>query len=74
MKDKKAKTAVHGFIEILINVNVSQIKYGLIKEKNFIVMYAKNGSHTWPQEKWESYMRVIYEPPPPKKKVGHIWN
>ena len=69
MKDKKAKTAVHGFIEILINLNVSQIKYGLIKEKNFIVMYAKNGSHTWtPRKMGVLHESHIWTPPPQKKK------
>ena len=40
-----------------MNLNVSQINYGLIKENNFIVMYTKIVSHIWTPRK----MGVIHE-------------
>ena len=42
LKDKKCKTVLHGFIEI-VNGSKCQIKCGLIEEKNFIIILCKNG-------------------------------
>ena len=41
-KDKKGKTGFHDFIEIVTNLNVNQINYGLIKEKNVRIALYNN--------------------------------
>ena len=42
LKDKKAKTVLHGFTEI-VNESKSKPNYGLIKKENFIITIYKNG-------------------------------
>ena len=41
LKDKKGKTVLNGFIEIVNEFNC-QIHYGLIKEDNFTINLCKN--------------------------------
>ena len=43
LKDKKSKTVLCAFIEIVNESIVNQINYGFIKEKNFIINLCKNG-------------------------------
>ena len=42
-KDKKGKTVLNPFIEIVMNLIANQINYGLIKEVNFTINVCKNG-------------------------------
>ena len=44
LKDRKDKTVLNAFIEIVNEFNrVNQIIYGLIKEENFTIDLCKNG-------------------------------
>ena len=40
LKDEKTKTVLHDFVE-RVNLNTSQINYGLIKEKKIIIHFTK---------------------------------
>ena len=42
LKDKKGETVLNGFIEIVMNLIVNQINYGLIKEENFTINLCNN--------------------------------
>ena len=42
-EDKKGETVLIAFIEIVNDLIVNQINYGLIKEENFIINLCKNG-------------------------------
>ena len=42
LKDRKGKTVLNAFIEIVINLIVNQINCGLIKEENFTINLCKN--------------------------------
>ena len=42
-KNKKSKTVLHGFIEIINESKRKQINFGLIKENNFKIALCKNG-------------------------------
>ena len=43
LKDKKGISIVNAFNKIENNLIENQIKYGQIKEENFIIMFLKNG-------------------------------
>ena len=43
LKDKKCKTVLHAFIEIVNESNCKPKNYGLIKEGNFTTDLCKNG-------------------------------
>ena len=43
LKDEKGKTVLNAFIQIINDLFVNQISYGLIKEKNFTKHLRKNG-------------------------------
>ena len=43
LKDKKGKTVLNAFIEIVKESIVNQINHGLIKEDNFIINLCKDG-------------------------------
>ena len=43
LKDKKGKTVLNNFIEIVNGLILKQINYGLIKEENFKINLCKNG-------------------------------
>ena len=42
LKDRKGKTVLNAFIEIVINLIVNQINCGLIKEEKFTINLCKN--------------------------------
>ena len=42
-RDKKAKTVVHGFTEIVNESYLRPKSYGLIKEKNYAIVLCKKG-------------------------------
>ena len=42
-EDKKGETVLIAFIEIVNDLIVNQINYGLIKEENFIINLCKDG-------------------------------
>ena len=42
LKKTKAKTVLHGFIEMTKNLKVNQINHGLSKEDNFTITLCKN--------------------------------
>ena len=43
LKDKKGKTVLNAFIQILNESNCNQVNYGLIKEGHFTINFCKNG-------------------------------
>ena len=43
LENKRTKTVLHGFIEIVNDLNLNHINYGLTKEKKFIIALCKNG-------------------------------
>ena len=43
LKDKKANTVLHGFVEIVNKSKRKPNNHGLIKEDNFITTLCKNG-------------------------------
>ena len=43
LKDKKGISIANAFQKILVNREANPIKYGMIKEANFTIIFLKNG-------------------------------